>query len=198
MAEIDRASKFKEVKALLLVIGLGVVAAGFLSIGFLYFYNPIGSYRAGNMLLDPAVITGMQYSEAAKRGGDNTPFIFAGIEYSYFNATQKRWDHASIPMDRYDRLYKLIANDRSMPDVTESAREAFRKGNLSGLVIRTRRDNGGKTPPEDFLKVDFSSDGNYYKIELRAVKGEKGTEDGYAYFYHEGIGTSAYAIFLGN
>lgn len=194
MAEINRTSKSKEIKALLLVIASGIFAAVVLSIGMLFWYNPPGSYVAGSMLIDPSALESMHYSEATKRGGDNTPYVFGGVEYTYLDPSSKKWEQHPVPIERYQRFYVYVAKERSLLEVSPEIKEAFSINPMSSLVIRSKRDSGNGSRPEDFINVDFSADGNYYRIQLRA---DKSTEDGYAYFYHAGIGGAAHKIFIG-
>jgi hypothetical protein len=186
-------TKKQEIRNLLVVIGSAILAACLLSFMILYSYNPPGLYLARNTLLSPENLKNLHYSEAAKRGGDNTPFVFDGIDYLHYNARAHRWDKQNIGLTQYASFYTLISGDRSLSNISEEVEKGFSQnplGSASALIIKSKRDavNGVSG---DFLKVDFSPDGRHYRVQLLDKGGEV-----FAYFEHEGILNQAEALFI--
>ncbi len=192
MAEIHDSSKPTQIRNLLLVFGSGIAAALALAFGMLYYYNPPGAYLAKNALLAPANLLSMRYSEATIRGANNLPFVFDGIDFSYFDAAKQQWQRIAVDMLKYADFYLLIDDDASLTDVSDDVKNAFNRGHAATIILKARQGEAGKVASMDFLNVDFAGEGNYYRIQLR----EHRDSEGWAYFHHQGIYQQIQQLFV--
>lgn len=195
MAEIKQTSKADQITMLFVVIGASVIAACAIAMTFLYYYNPTGSYIAGKMLVEPDRLEKMGYSEAVVRGGDNTPFVLAEIRFGHFDSALKGWVNTPVDMDKYARFFSLIAADTSLSEINDTIRAGFLQGHPSKLILSAKRAGSVQDTKTEFLQVDFSNEGNYYRINLRAQTTKKANEDLWVYFYHPGIGKEVLNLF---
>ncbi len=184
------------IRTLIIVMGGAILLALSLSIGMLYYYNPPGSYLAGNMLLDPNLLPSLRFSEAIKRGGDQTPFVFSGIEYTYYDQDLKKWNVISVDLNRYQILYHLIAMERSYVEISDQIKNSFLAPPPSTLSIKVRRANTIDTTSE-LLKIDFATDGDVYRISLRNDTAKNENFEPFVYFYHRNIKEKAQEIVIG-
>lgn len=190
MVEIHDSSKAQQIKAFLLVFGSGIFAAFLLCLGLLYYYNPSGSYLAKNTLLDPAAMETWHFNQTVERGKDNSPFILNGIEFSYYDSQAKRWKNIPVDQTKYGRFYQLTSNDKSIDDLPDDIKSSFGQGHPSSLTLKTKRESSSNVA-DPFIKVDFSENGDFYRIQLR----QHGQGQGWAYFHHQGIFKQATHLF---
>lgn len=156
--KLPQPSKKAQVIQLLVVLFSGMMAACLIGAYFLYYYNPSGNYLAKNVLLDVTTIEKLSIRD---------------IVYVRYDQANLRENKISLSLEQYERFYELVANDRSLP--VEKGESHFRmKG--SHLKFYT-------ADKKVYQQVDFSSDGEFYRVPLFEHKGERP----FAYFQHANL-----------
>jgi hypothetical protein len=130
--------------------------------GMVYSWGPTGTYLVSDVLLAPDTL------------------VFAGIEFQTTNNTK-----VSVTPEAYQRLYALIANDRSVSESSDRF-DGSRTGRLT-LWVRPE----GSRAAEIFQEVDFPLQGNLYRIERH---GAQATE--WIYFEHADISHLVNQLFV--
>lgn len=192
MAEIRQESKNKEIRNLLFVIFSGILGAFAVALGMLYYYNPTGSYLAGNVLLSPESTQVIRFNDVNPKTGATSKFLFDQVEFTYFDAKLKQWKNLNVDQDKYVKLYQAISSDRSL-DATDEIKILFNK-DPSKLILKIRSDTNvaANAITKPFIEVNFANDGDYYRIELH----EENSLDTWAYFYHPGIYKETFNIII--
>lgn len=192
MAEIRQESKNKEIRNLLFVIFSGILGAFAVALGMLYYYNPNGSYLAGNVLLSPESTQVLRFNDVNPKTGATSKFVFDQVEFSYFDAKLKQRRNLSVDRDNYVKLFQSISSDRSL-EATDEIKNLFNK-DPSKLVLKIRSETNvaANAISKPFIEVDFANEGDYYRIELH----EENSLDSWAYFYHPGIYSKVFNIFI--
>lgn len=176
-------SKAVQIRNLLIVFGTGVITAVVLALGMLYYYNPAGSYAAGNVLLSPEQAALLQFNEGNVRSGTFNRFTFAGMDFSYFDHALKKRRSVPLSMEKYKELYDVVAGEQSIADADDGVKSLFSHGHPSSLTLKMSPDRSplGQTQAQIFLQIDFIED--YYRILLR----DQAVGQHWVYFYHPGI-----------
>lgn len=172
----------RQICNLLSVIGGGVVCALLISSFLLYYYGPTGSYLAQNTILSPAVSEILRYQDIESNGKGTKHFVFDSIQFSYYDTKSNQWHKETMNEKKYRSFYELIKNDKSLQDIPETVKHLFNHAAMASLNIYVRPDNGLQEV-KVFQTINFSIDGNYYRVQLR----EANSKDQWAYFYHPGI-----------
>jgi len=184
MVENKEISKSKQIQALVFVVGSGVAAALLLALFMLYYYNPSGMYQAGNVLLAPDSASTLRYIESNHGTRDAKRFVFGGIEFSYYDTIQKKWQRKDVDMNKYNEFYALVEGDKSLTDVDENVRRAFTSRYPATLSLTIHPENDTTAANNKvFSQAVFSEGSDYYRVQLR----DQGSSEGWAYFYHPGI-----------
>jgi hypothetical protein len=192
MVETKEISKSKQIRTLLLVVGSGVTAALVLALFMLYYYNPSGTYLAGNVLLAPDSALNLRYIETNHRTKDASRFVFAGIEFSFYDTVQKKWQRKKIEMDKYREFYAQVEGDRSLTDIDDNVRKSFTSRYPATLSLSIHLENDTTAANnKEFSQAVFSEGSDYYRVQLR----DQGSSEGWAYFYHPGIYSKIMKIF---
>ncbi|MEI8366182.1 MAG: hypothetical protein WCF65_07160 [Parachlamydiaceae bacterium] len=180
MAETNEYSKAKQIKSLLCVLGTGFLAALVLSISMLYYYNPHGKYLAENVLLTPENAFGLSFAESGARSKERV--LFDHFDFSYYNDKTKQKKVIEINREQYAKFYASVSRDISLSDVNDTIRNRFVQGPHASLALVVKSPGGSSKSV--FSEVEFSFDGDYYRVQLR----QQGAAGGdWAYYYHPGI-----------
>lgn len=180
---MDQATAAQQIKRLFTVIGLGVVAAIGVSVFFIYFFSPSGSYPISELLLDPQVAKEMKYQDNGNR------YVFDHVEFMAFNETSNTWDSKKVTLDQYQSFYALIENDKSEVIPTEAVKNVFYHANPAILSIVTRKE--GASADQVFQELQISTDNKVYRVKLR----EEQVRPQWAYFIHPGIYEKSLKVF---
>lgn len=182
-----------QIRTLLLVIGSGVMLAVLLALLSLQFYSPTGSYTAKNVLLAPESLASMRFADGTTREGGTPRYVFAAIEFSFYDGSLKKWSTRPVSLDQYASFYSLVENEKSIAEATKAVEDAFRSPYLTSLVIKVRQDGASARQPSAsaVIEVDFADEGDYYRIQLR---GGAGARD-WAYFQRPGIHNAVLKLF---
>ena len=187
-------SKKKEIWGLLLLLGSSVVSA-LLVVGYMaYYWGPSGGYSLNNVLLAPSSLTTLSYQEVDPVTGGGPRMVFHQLTYIHGVQDGREWRQDSITEKAYAAFYELVSAEKSVREVDSAIHELFMRGSLSSLQLRVRAEMGrASVASRIFQEVNFSPDGDYYRVELRLDK----EEHPWAYFYHPGIGTKVDHLFGG-
>lgn len=188
MAEMNYNSKTKQIKSLLCVFGAGLITAILLSLALLYYYSPPGTYLAKNVLLMPQNVANLSFVDPATKSKERV--IFDQFDFSYYDAKAKRRVIIEISQGQYTRFYELVQNEKSLMAVEESIIQGFQQGSQASLALMVG--NNAHTYKSVFSEVEFSNQGDYYRVQLRQ---QNSSGDDWAYFYHPGIYQKVITLF---
>jgi len=161
----------------------------------LHYYGPSGRYAASNVLLSPALIQGLSYQDVNPKTGKLALFVFDGIDFSYYDSSQKRWLSVPVSKETYEKFYDFVSKEQSLENATIEVQNFFYKDNPSKLTIKTKVDSSDEKQISSkiFQESNFVKEGDFYRVMLREQTGSPGS---WVYFYHPGIGQEAMQLFL--
>lgn len=178
-------SKAKLIRNLLFVFGSGIGMGIIFALVMLFYYNPSGGYLAGNVLLAPESATSMRFIDGGSSRG-STHYVLGGIDFIPENKQA-----ISVSMDKYAQFYAIVSNDGSLSDEKGRITSFFKKKLPGSIIVKIKPENGLNGGARPFLTIEFSEDGDHYRVQLR----EQQMMQGWAYFYHPGIYKKAYNLF---
>lgn len=183
----------RQVRNLLLVFFSAILFGFIVAIFSVYNYGPSGRYLAPNALLSPDLISSLSYNDTNSKTGGKSRFVFDGFEFTHYDAKDKKNKHKQPELDQYAAFYKSIMNDSSMQKVPDSVIALFNNPATATLSInvRTEGHTEWQNDQKAFEQVDFSPDGDYYRIRLH----EAISPDQWIYFNHPGIYKEVMKIF---
>jgi len=184
-------SSYTQIRNFLTVIIGGTLSGVLIVAALLYIYGPTNTYKAENALLSPTVLEKLWYNtSSASTQGKMNRFSFQSIELLYFDKPSSRYITVQVPLERYGRFYNLVSGDIGTTESVELAR-LFDQTAAATLLI-TASTNGGSSSAiiENFQQVQFSPDGDYYRVELK----EEDKANNWAYFTHKDIHNQAMKI----
>jgi hypothetical protein len=186
----------KEIRNLLIVLTGSVLCALLFGGLILKYYSPGGSYNAKNVLLSPEMTAVLSYADTNPKTGVKGRFIFDSLNFSYYDDVAKKWWHVPVNQLNYETFYKLVSSDSSPSGTHENIKKLFNQNHFSILNLKVRSDPRGSAEisTKTFQDIQFASQGDYYRVELR----EEGGQDTWAYFYHPGIYQESLQLFKGS
>ena len=174
--------KLSHVKSLLFVFSSSILSSFLLMGIMLYYYSPSGNYLSQNVLLDPKNIFELSFSD--REGLLKERYKVDRIEWIYFDKALKEKKTLLLSETEYAAIYALLKNDESLKNPDRSVVDQFDKMNLSFLNLIIKNQLNSNTPTSLFLKVEFSDEGDYYRVNIR----QQGLErDSWVYFFHREI-----------
>lgn len=172
-----------QIRNLFFIMLSAVICALFISGLLLKKYGPSGGYIAQNTILSPDVTESLWYTDSNQKTGGNSRFVFDAIEFSYFNNKINQWQQLKIDQNRYRSFYQMVMSDKSISEITPQLLSLF-DGNASLIVkVRTESNAGWQEEVKTLQKIEFASDGNHYRVDLR----EQNSPNQWAYFTHPQI-----------
>lgn len=186
MAEDNRQiSPKRQIRNLLMVLVSSVICAFLVSGLLLYYYSPSGRYIVKNALLAPELTTTLMYNDTNHKTGGSSRFVFDGIEFSFYDNQTKQQRNMQLTQEQYQKLYQLIASDKSLLNVPKEVISQFNKATNATLTIKVRTESHAAWQDETkiFQAMRFVNDGDYFNIELHEEK----SANNLVYFYHPGI-----------
>jgi hypothetical protein len=167
----------RDIQNILTVLGSAVICAGLLALVFLYYYGPSGHYLAGNTLLDPTIIGQIHYQDEHSRTGKKVRFVFDHIEFSYFDSQKGQLHVSPIPLEAYQKFYKMVAFVKSLEEIKD-VEKLFLQSHPTLLTIRMRTKEGFEgMATRVFQVVQFAAE-DYFRVQLHGKN-----EGEWAYFY---------------
>ena len=179
MKKMNGHSKFKDVRRLLSVVGAALLCAILLTTGMLHYYGPNGRYSSQNVLLSPENAFSLSFADPGTKSAGR--YIFDRLDFSYYDVKTKQKKVVDVNEEKYGRFYALVKNEESLAVVDDAVLNLFSHGASTSLTLMIEAPTGGKTV---FSEVDFTDQGDYYRVLLRQ-DGRSG--DGWAYYHSPGI-----------
>ncbi|PJD95661.1 MAG: hypothetical protein CK425_08135 [Parachlamydia sp.] len=177
--------KKKEIQNLLLVFGAAIGSALFGILYIIYSSSGTGHYTLSNILLSPEVIQHFSSLTEKERSKHISPLQFNRIDLSFFNPETHLWQTKEISTEDYQKIYTLIASDKSIESPSDAVINAFREPPPVKLIIQIEEKSAKNftSVKSVFQEVDFAARGDFFRVQLR----EQGQEAQQAYFYHRAI-----------
>jgi|GEM_PF-1053688 len=179
-------SKKLQIRNLLGVMLSGILIACFFSSVLLYKYSPSGQYKISNVMLSPNIIESLNFNDSNSKTKTISRFVFDKIEFEY-DDLQKGKLKSEVSNDQYTIFYEEVKSDKSLKTVSDEMKNSFNKGRLAKLKILIRTESGAtwQAMEKSFQEIDFSPQGNYYRVQLR--ESDSAANSNYAYFEHSSI-----------
>ncbi len=192
---MDRSQK-SQIRNLTVVIFSSLLAALLLAGILLYNYGPSGRYAFKGTLLAPELIQGLNYNDTNSKTGGMSRFVFGDIEYTFYDSQKKQWQKIPVSIEKYANFYQAIGNKESVSLVDDAMISLFNEGMPSKLILlaKTESDASWQTLKKTFQEVEFATNGNYFRVQLR----EDNTGNNWAYFYMPGILQKAEELLVGH
>lgn len=182
-----------DIRRFFTVIFSGVFAAMLLSAAALWYFSPGGTYLLENILIAPAAAVKMDYTETDPATGGTGRYVFDHVQWLAYNAETKAWVLSKVDPAKYSELYRKISGETSMQVVPEHVVKLFQWRDPSILSVVVRKESGSQKaePVQAFQEVQFSFEGDYYRVDLSHGGGAMN----WAYFYHPGISNYVQSLF---
>jgi hypothetical protein len=181
-----------EVRNLFFLLGSAVLAAALLVGGMVRYYSHEGVYQLDHVLLAPDTLSALHFEGDPDGGAQKDRFVFDSIAFLQYDAATRRLERHSVDVERYANFYDLVKRDKSLSPKEGKMAESF-EGTGPRLLIQVRSANARmEGQARTFQELQFSPDGNYYRVELRHA----GASREWAYFYHPGLLEQALTIFV--
>lgn len=189
---MDRSQK-NQIGNLLIILTSGILAALLIAGILLYNYGPSGRYEFKRTLIAPDLIESLSFTDSNSKTGGMSRFVFGGMDYAYYDAQDKQWKQTPVTFEQYANFYQAVGSKESLVNVEDAVVSLFNEGNLPKLIVmaRTESDASWQDQKKTFQELQFSRDGNYFRVQLR----EDNRGSHWAYFYMPGILARAQSYF---
>jgi len=177
-------SSYTQIRNFLTVIIGGALGGILIVMALLYAYGPSDTYKAQNVLLSPKVLEKLWYNTtSASTQGQMNRFSFKEIEFLYFEKDSPKYVTKPVPLSRYGKFYELVKGDLGTVQ-NEALQKHFDEAPSATILIKATSNGGSaRTITENFQQVQFSSDGQSYRVELK----DEDQAENWAYFTHDDI-----------
>lgn len=175
------AEKRSQLRNLFMILFGAVLGAFILAFVVLYRYGPTGQYIAGNILLEPSLVSTLSYNDHNDKTGGSSRFVFDKLILIMPNSQR-----VTISQETYRKFYALIQSDLSIEDKKiQEVAQMFSRGNLANLSIQVRTNSPSSWQEETkvFESISFAPNSDYYNVQLHEEK----SPNMWVYFYHPGI-----------
>jgi len=176
-----------DIRNLILTLLFGVAAAFGVAAFFVLNYGPSGNYTVSQSLLNPELLSRLNYNDYNPKTGGQDRYIFDAIEFSWVEERDKEgWKKRNIDDAAYKEIYNLIEGDKSLSDVPSVNSDAPMR---LTLFVRTESPSEWQKDVKTFQAVEFLSN-DYYRIELH----EQNPGAHWIYFNHPKIREKVFKI----
>ncbi len=189
----DHQSSSSQIKNFLSVIIGGSLCGLLVVLGLLYTYGPTSTYLAKNVILSPEVLEKMWYNtSSASTQGQMARFSFKEIEFLHFDQDTSAWNSQELSIKTYGEFYQLVKGDKGSSE-NEELKTLFDQTPVATILIKASTNGGAafRSIDENFQQIEFSSDGQAYRVELK----ENDKAESWAYFPHDNIYNKIMKIF---
>lgn len=182
------------VKSLILLMLFSVSCALAIAIFSVQKFGPTGAYDVKNALVTPYLLENMSFDEVDNRTGASTRFVFDQLLYSYQDPDTRQIRTVPLTMSQYRQFYDTISGDSSIVEGGAGLGALF-DGELSRLIlkVKTVTDDPLQSEKLVFQQIEFGTDGNFYRIELRE---QLNPPEPWAFFHHIGIKDKIHKLFV--
>ena len=189
MEEKKTSPSRQEIKSLCLLLLFSFLTAGIIAAYLIVYYGPTGRYSGKNTALAPDVLDQLNYADI--RTGSPFKMLFDTIQFTFYDKKLGKSSSMHIDMEAYSKFYLTISSDESL-DELQVPPTLFEKS-TANITIYTKPEKAlkGEDGRRVFQRIEFSQDGNHYRIELIGDN-----ESVWAYFKHPQILESAIKIFI--
>lgn len=194
MVEIQKKSVGKLIRSFLLVIFTGVIVALIVAGGMLYYFSPAGSYQVENILLSPNLVKDLSFPDVDPKTGQPDRYVFGRVEFLYYAKENNQWQRIKTDEEKYRKFFNLVSDERSLLVVPNNIKDLFEGENPTMLTIVANKvvPEGTKGKSKAFQEVEFTSEGNYFRIRLH----DHDQQVNWAYYYHPEIYQEVLRIFI--
>ncbi len=177
--------KRKDLRNLLLVLFASVCAAFFLTVYFIYNYGSTGQYRLTHVLMEPSLLSQLNYNDKDPKTGGTSRYSFNSIEFNWYDDQTKRWKKLQVDTEKYALLFSFLSGDLSIKEVTDPIRNLFNQTRTANLIFTVKTESSAQWQENSkvFQETEFVHQGDYYRVELR----EQTSGEHWAYFYHPDV-----------
>lgn len=174
-----------QIFSLLLVIASAIFVAFAVAAIMVSHYESSKTYILKNVLLSPQSIEAL----LSKFPISTTPF-----DYSTRDSTAKTWKQFKINIQTYTEFYSLIEEDTSIEPVPDDVFDSFSRTSPATLTLFLRTKTESTPQVNEFQRVQFAKDSDYYRVELHMEAAEG--RSNWAYFYHPSIDKDTESLFI--
>jgi hypothetical protein len=166
----------KEITRLVLVLGSSVIFAVAITAFFLQYYGPSGRYALSSALLEPKLLQQLNYNDTNAAIGQEDRYVFDHLVYEAGGIKK------DVPLDAYRQFFQEIQSDQSPVHGQLQLAQLFAPSPYRALLIyvHTESRSGWQNDKKIFQEVQFSQEGNYYRVLLH----EQEPGRNWVYFYH--------------
>ena len=174
--------KNREIRNILAVLGTAIICAALLASAFLYYYGPSGRYLAGHTLLDAATMEQVNEQDQQVKTRNKLRLTFDRIEFSYFDPQNKQMRHSFISRETYQKFYLMVADEKSLKEMSKNVQALFLQPHLTLLTIHLRTRGGTENVATKIFQVVQFIPEDYFRVQLHEQN-----EGEWAYFYRPGL-----------
>jgi len=181
----------KEVQNLILMLSSAVMIAFIVVVGLVYYFGSSGTYLLRDVLISPDALKRISFTDYNPDSGDQSRFVFNKIEFVRAESRGKGWGRYAVSKQSYEAFYKLISNERSIPQISNEMILQFDRIVPSTLTIFIQaRDNEGRAQDGTiFQQVEFLDKEDVFRVKMRDSK------DTWVYFRYPGIYNKVVELF---
>ena len=184
----------KDIRNLVLVMGVSVLAAFAVTGLFLYHYGPSGRYTAENTLIEPSLLARLNYNDLNPKTGQSDRYVFDKIVYAFWDKTKGEWGELEIPIPIYKTFYGQLLSDISIETPSDEIKGLFSRSYPARLDVKVRTESGTgwQKNSKNLQRVEFAENSDYYRVELN----EENAGVHWAYFYHPNVFQETFRLFI--
>lgn len=169
------ADRRSEIRNIIIVLFTSVVTACLIAAFFVLNYGPSGRYALEAVLIEPSLLSHLDYN-------DNNPHISNTDRYIFDKIVWLDSDYSSkqISTEVYKKIYALLKSDQSTSDPNQRTFSSRVSPKLA-LWVKTESPSSWQKDAKIFQEIEFQKD--HYRVSLHAAS----PEIAFAYFSHPDI-----------
>lgn len=169
------ADRRPEIRNILIVLSAAVAAAFMIAAFFVLNFGPSGRYMLNAVLIEPSLLSQLDYNDNNPRIGHADRYVFDKILWMDPDFSSKQ-----IDVKAYEKLFALLKADKSVN--SPETEKLFSSINPELVVfVRTESPSSWQKNSKVFQKIEFHKD--FYRVSLH----ESSPEIAFAYFSHPDI-----------
>ena len=138
-----------------------------------YYFGSSGTYLLRTILISPEVLEKVSFTRS------DSKFVFNKIEFVRAHSQGKGWGRFGVSVQSYAEFYKKVANERSLPVLTDEMLQQFKWITPSTLTISVR----ARDAEAIFQQVQFLDQGDIFRVQLHRDR----QQEEWVYFSYPGI-----------
>ncbi len=181
MIQEASSARKREIYSLLCVFVTGLVCAIILTAALTYYYTTEVGYRAKNVLVEPALLPKLRYTDPLEGKGERATYVFHKIILTFMDPDKKGYRTVNLSQRQYEEVYTALSGDYSVRSHLEEQPQLYAFGDqaILSLILWNKSTQGEYT----LMRVEVAADGEHYRVQIRDSKGE----ETWAYFEHPQI-----------